>query len=366
MPRAAIYARLSQDRDGTSTATDRQVKDCKALCKREGLTVVETFVDNDVSAYNGAHRPGFAGLMEGVRRRDFDVLVYWKTDRLVRRFHDLGGVMETCDQAGVRLVSVVDPIDTSTAMGKGIAGMMAAMAETESANISLRVKRRHEEAALRGDSHGHRRAYGYSPDGNKVVAREAKHIRDARDRIFRGESMRAICADWNERGVQTAEGKAWRVHGFKKIMTSARIAGLREYQGEVVAEGIWPAIVTPEERDRIIAIVGDPKVRKRGRPVTYLLSGMTTCGRCGAVLRAGNKDGKRRWSCLRVPGDDHHCAWSQSRSSSWPPSCTGSTPPRSGGCSGRRSPPRRRRRPRQRSPTLTARSSSWASTTTRG
>jgi hypothetical protein len=37
--KAAIHVRLSQDRDGTKTGTDQQEADCRALCKREGLTV---------------------------------------------------------------------------------------------------------------------------------------------------------------------------------------------------------------------------------------------------------------------------------------------------------------------------------------
>src|SRR4051812_23931704 len=156
--RAAVYVRISQDRDGASTATDRQAKDCKALARREGLEVSEVYEDADVSAYSGK-RPEFERLLGELDR--YDVLIYWKNDRLARRIKDFWRVVDACETAGVRLVSVVDPIDTSSPIGKGIAGMVAAMAEQESANTGLRVARRHEEAARDGRAHGRRRAYGY-------------------------------------------------------------------------------------------------------------------------------------------------------------------------------------------------------------
>ena len=47
--RAFIYTRLSQDRHGTSESTKRQEADCRALARREGLTVAHVFADNDTS-----------------------------------------------------------------------------------------------------------------------------------------------------------------------------------------------------------------------------------------------------------------------------------------------------------------------------
>jgi DNA invertase Pin-like site-specific DNA recombinase len=302
---AAIYTRLSQDRDGTKGGTDRQEKDCRALCKREGLKVVKVYTDDDRSAYSGKPRPAFEQMLtelDGV-----DAVVFWKTDRLVRRWTQFGRVVEACEAAKVRLVSVVDPIDTSTPILKGVAGLIASMGEQESKNISLRVARFHEDAAANGRPHGHRRAFGYTP-AMEIIPEEAKAIREARDRILRGDSMRLICTDWNERGVSPTSAPAWRVTTFKRMITGPLIAGLRQFHGEIVAAGTWKAIISPDQRDQLLAAVGDPKVRKRGRPARYLLTGIIRCGKCDAVLRSSVKgDGTRRWSCRRIPGDESHC-----------------------------------------------------------
>src|SRR5947208_3070707 len=100
MPTAAIYTRLSQDRDGTKGGTERQEKDCRALCRREGLKVGKIYTDDDRSAYNGKPRPAFEQMLAELDR--YDAVVYWKTDRLVRRLTQFNRVLEACEQADVR------------------------------------------------------------------------------------------------------------------------------------------------------------------------------------------------------------------------------------------------------------------------
>ena len=303
MANAAIYARLSQDRDGTKGGVERQLKDCRALAKREGLKVVAVYQDDDRSAFSGKPRPEFERML---RELDgFDTIIFWKTDRLVRRFTQFARVLAACETADVRLVSVVDPIDTSTPILKGVAGLMASMGEQESQNISTRVKRFHLDAATKGQPHGHRRAFGYESDGMTVVKREAEAIREARDRILNGETMRSICRDWTARGLLPPTADAWYVTGFKRMLTSGRIAGLSTHQGEVVADAKWPAIISPADRERIRA-----KLRgvKRGRPAKRLLSGFLRCGLCGGPLHSGvRSDGQHRWQCRKQPGDDSRC-----------------------------------------------------------
>jgi site-specific DNA recombinase len=57
--RAAIYCRISQDRAGAGLGVERQREDCAALADRLGWNVVETFTDNDLSAYSGKPRAGY-------------------------------------------------------------------------------------------------------------------------------------------------------------------------------------------------------------------------------------------------------------------------------------------------------------------
>ena len=60
--RCAIYVRISQDQNGERLGVTRQLDDCLALADRLGWEVVARFDDNDISAFNGKHRPGFQSV----------------------------------------------------------------------------------------------------------------------------------------------------------------------------------------------------------------------------------------------------------------------------------------------------------------
>lgn len=57
--RAGIYVRISEDRAGAGLGVERQREDCVALADRLGWQVIETYVDNDVSAFTGRDRPEY-------------------------------------------------------------------------------------------------------------------------------------------------------------------------------------------------------------------------------------------------------------------------------------------------------------------
>jgi len=54
--KAAIYTRISKDRDGNKLGVQRQLTECTALADRLGWDVVTTLTDNDVSACTSASK----------------------------------------------------------------------------------------------------------------------------------------------------------------------------------------------------------------------------------------------------------------------------------------------------------------------
>ncbi|HEV7450260.1 MAG TPA: recombinase family protein [Pseudonocardiaceae bacterium] len=104
--RAVVYTRQSLDRSGDGLTVARQREDCLKLCRDRGWTVVQAVTDNDISAFSGKPRPGFAQVLGMVDDRAIDVVVVWAVDRLVRKLADLEDVIERCERAGVRLATV--------------------------------------------------------------------------------------------------------------------------------------------------------------------------------------------------------------------------------------------------------------------
>ena len=304
MIRAAIYARISSDRDGDHLGVRRQVDDCERLIERKGWEIAERYVDDDVSAYKGRVRPAYRRMLDDVRGGFLDAVVVWDADRLHRQPKELEEFFDVCKDAGVsRLASVSGDIDLATHDGQFLARILGAVAKKESDDKSRRIKRKHEELAQAGKvAGGGTRPYGYEPDRRSVRESEALIVRECARRLLAGEALRAICADMNERAVPTVTGGQWRTQALRRMLMSPRISGQREHRGEIVAEAEWPAIITPAETTRIRALLSDPSRRTNKSARRYLLVRLLRCGRCGELLVSRpTATGKRRYVCAKGP-----------------------------------------------------------------
>ena len=75
---------------------------------------------------------------------------------------------------------------------------------------------------------------------------EAEAIRDAAMRVLeRGESVGSIARDWTARGIKPVAAKQWWPTSIVGMLTSPRLAGLREWQGHKYPAMQWPAINMP-------------------------------------------------------------------------------------------------------------------------
>jgi site-specific DNA recombinase len=70
------------------------------------------------------------------------------------------------------------------------------------------------------------------------------------------------------------------------VLVSPRIAGLREHNGEVVGEAVWPAIIDRATDDRLVGLLDHPSRRREnfGRPRRNPLVGLVYCASCGGKM----------------------------------------------------------------------------------
>jgi hypothetical protein len=161
-----------------------------------------------------------------------------------------------------------------------------------------------DEVAAAGRPHGGaRRPFGFDDDKITLRPAEAETIRQSAARYLAGESLRSLATWLDEQGVTTVTGKPWKSTTLRGLLRSGRIAGLREHRGEVVGPAVWEAIITPGERDRILARMTNAAATGRRTPRRYVLSGMLRCHRCGGKLFSAARVDTRRYVCLSGP--DH-------------------------------------------------------------
>jgi hypothetical protein len=198
-------------------------------------------------------------------------------------------------------------MDTSTPIGQAVAGFLAAQAQQESMNTSIRVTSAHARAAHEGQMHtGGCRQFGYERDGT-VVRAEAEVVRELAGRLLDGESLANCARELNGRGVRTSAGKQWYSDTVGQMLRSPRLAGFRTYQGALLP-GSWEPILAEGEWTHLRANL-DSRANSIGnvRVQAHLMTGLLRCGRCGRNLKGAHfrqANGKLfdRYQCMPQPG----------------------------------------------------------------
>jgi site-specific DNA recombinase len=298
MTAAAIYARISLDREGDAEGVERQVADARTLAEARGWTVAETFIDNDCSAYNGRARPEWNRLLRAIDAGTVDTVLAWANDRLYRRTRDQLDLMEAVRLVGGVIATVKDgDIDPASAEGRMRMGILANVAEFESARKAERVARAAEQRAASGRPHG-RPSFGWKLEaGEWVVDHDAAMlIREAAKRVLIGESAASIVADWNDQGIPTAAGaKAWRHQTLRQLLRRPANAGLRIHHGRIAGPATWPEILDVETWEAVVSRLSG---RGQRRPRRYLLTGVAVCGKDGERM-VGHKANFASYECVK-------------------------------------------------------------------
>ena len=127
------------------------MEDCRAFAERNGGEVADVFEDVDISAFSiKAKRPEFLRMPDALRSGELDGVLVWKLDRLTRQQRDLVRVMEACEVHKAFIASVTEPINTADNIGQFVAELLVAQARMESANTSLRQRRKAKEQREHG------------------------------------------------------------------------------------------------------------------------------------------------------------------------------------------------------------------------
>lgn len=297
--RAAVYVRQSVDQVGLREAVGRQEADCRALAASRGWSVVAVFSDNDVSA-TARRRPGFEAMLRGVIDGDYDVVVVWHVDRLVRRMADLEPVLAACEAAGVLIATATGELDPATDAGRLVARILSSVAQAEVERKGVRQRRANLQRAQEGRQRLVRRPFGYDLQG-RVIRREANALRFAATRVLAGASVAATARELNERSIRTSTGVLWRSSSLILVLRNPRYAGLLTYHGQPVARGGWTPLLSEQIHQRLVAVLDDPirRARQDSRR-RHLLSGIAQCGLCGRTVEC-NKDGRTGQRVYRCP-----------------------------------------------------------------
>ncbi len=353
--RAALYARVSSDRQAQAQTIASQVEALQERMRQDSLLLDPElqFLDD---GYSGAAlvRPALERLRDLAALGVIERLYVHSPDRLARRYAYQVLLLEELRHAGVEVIFLNHPVRDNPEE-QLLLQMQGMMAEYERAKILERHRRGKLHAArhgsvnvLSGAPYGYRYLSARVTGGHaayEIVLEQARVVRQifawvGQERL----SLWGVCRRLQDQGIPTATGKSWwdraTVWGllqnpaykgqaaYGKTRSGPRRPRLRPPRGHPAeprrARSMYavppeeqipipvPAIVDPELFDAVQEQLAENRRRQRERRqgARYLLQGLLVCGTCGHAYYAkpvGFKTGPgQRASCAyyRCIGSD--------------------------------------------------------------
>jgi len=256
--RALRFFRVSSDKqDETNQETE-----VDGHISSRGYEVGGTVRLHDVSAYHGAHEADLVGVLAGIRRGDYTVVVVAHSSRIDRRDPDVAEAFHLAvRQAGGRIESVREPEFGKSDLGGKIVTLISqfsnnAYSAAISGNVRAAFERIDTNEAFRGLP-----PWGLTTTGERyskhlvATAVGAEYLPLIFRRVAAGESLHAVARWLTEQGVkprgirkerEDGRGKSgkWWAHSVGKIIRNAAYAGhVTDSMGRTTYA--WQGIVSP-------------------------------------------------------------------------------------------------------------------------
>lgn len=216
-PGAYLYLRVSTDEQVSNLSLDTQERECRELCAREGVAVVDVFREEGVSA-KSLERPQLQRMLAAVgkARGRVDRLVVCRVDRLSRNRRHFHVLAHSLARHGVRLVSARERIseDGEESIESVIVETFSVLqAQVDNMIRSGRTRAGMTEAARRGRwvwpaPPGYRsapRGPDGRPTGLELDPEQAPLVRRAFELVAGGQSVDAAYREMVAAGLQSRQ-----------------------------------------------------------------------------------------------------------------------------------------------------------------
>jgi site-specific DNA recombinase len=221
--RAAGYVRVSTDGQADrGVSLDAQAEKIRAMATLQDAELLDVIVDGGESG-KSLNRPGIDRLIAMVDRREVEIVIIAKLDRLTRSVRDLADLLERFQKRGVALVSVGESLDTGSAAGRLVINLITCVSQWEREAIGERTRDalRHKRAqGLRAGNV----PYGFELAEDEQTLRPSETERQILDMIRAlrdGRSLRQVARELNALGLRTRSGSPWRHEYVANLLRSA-------------------------------------------------------------------------------------------------------------------------------------------------
>jgi len=299
--RCVVYTRTSTEeglnQEFNSLEAQREAGDAYIASQRQlgWILVPERYDDGGYTGGN-LERPALQKLLRDIEQRKIDAVTVYKVDRLSRSLLDFARLMEIFERHQVNLVSVTQPLNTTTSLGRLTLNILLSYAQFEREMIADRTRDKMAAARRKGKFVGGNPVLGYdvAATGGKLVVNmdEASRVQAIFALYLQHRSLEAVLDEvqarqWTTKHWRTREGKEHPGRSFTKrtlmrLLRNALYVGQVSHQGKVypgeqaavVEKSVWARVheLLPQERNRFCAATESSreanKIRSLRRPPT--------------------------------------------------------------------------------------------------
>jgi site-specific DNA recombinase len=175
--RAAIYARISTDKQNPLSPADQERK-CREYASRNGIDVLDAhvYVDEGLSGV-GMDRPSLQPLLHAALapQRPFDVILVDDTSRLSRSTESVLSIYRKLNFAGLQLISVSQGIDSRQEQAGTLLTIHGLIDSSYVRELAKKTHRGCESAVLRG-LHVGGSCFGYRTQAAGETGSQSKQL----------------------------------------------------------------------------------------------------------------------------------------------------------------------------------------------
>jgi len=285
-----LYARKStEDEERQIMSIEAQLVELAEFAKREGLEIVEKFIES-----KSAKKPGremFGQMITKIQQSAEPIgIIAWHPDRLARNSIDGGQIIYLIDTQ--KIVSLRFPTFWFEPTPQGLFMLQVAFGQSKyySDNLVENVKRGIRQKLRRGEwlasapfgYTNNPRTRNIEPDPLK-----AKIIRKAFEEYATGKhTLKSIGERLSFWGVVSSAGTQLSLSQMHKILTHQAYIGLIKHKGETY-QGNFETIVpvaTFEAVQKVLKRKARPRKTKQNH--NFPFCGLLTCDECGGAITA--------------------------------------------------------------------------------
>ena len=281
MKTAVVYARYSSDNQ-TEQSIEGQLHVCEDYAKRNDILILGTYIDRAMTGTNDK-RPAFQSMIADSSKRDWDYVIVYKFDRFSRDKYQTAVYKKRLSDNGVKLLSAMENIPDSPE-GIILEGLLEAINQYYSAELSQKVKRGMRETRSKGHWQGGTLRYGYKLNGKKIAVDEeqAEVVRYIFGEYAKGTLIVDIAKKLQANGIRF-NGKVFEAKYIYGILGNEKYSGVYKLGNEII-DNLYPQIVDKELIDKVREKLAKNKIGKNSVKADFLLRKKLRCGYCGQSI----------------------------------------------------------------------------------